>query len=107
VKYFSSENLFLTVFSFAFLIISLYVRSFATGNQDRIIRLEMRYRFHLLTGIRFESLEQKLSINQIVALRFASNEELEALTNKAIEGQLTPKEIKLSIKNWQADFQRI
>ncbi len=107
VNEFNSNNLFLVVFTFTFNVIAFYVRSFAAGNQDRIIRLEMRYRYHLLTGIRYETLESKLHIKQIVALRFASDEEIVELTKRAIEEKLTPKQIKLAIKNWQGDYQRI
>jgi hypothetical protein len=69
--------------------------------------MEMRYRYHLLTGERFEDLESQLDIKQIVALRFASDEELESLMTKAINEKLSPKMIKLEIKNWQGDYQRI
>ena len=67
----------------------------------------MRYRYHLLTGKRFENLESQLDIKQIVALRFASDEELESLITKAINEKLSPKMIKSEIKNWQGDYQRI
>ena len=62
---------------------------------------------HLLTGKRFENIESQLDIKQIVALRFASDEELESLITKAINEKLSPKMIKLEIKNWQGDYQRI
>lgn len=103
----NSINLYLSIFTFVFIIIAYYVRSFALGNQDRIIRMEMRYRYHLLTGKRFENIESQLDIKQIVALRFASDEELESLITKAINEKLSPKMIKLEIKNWQGDYQRI
>ena len=107
VKEFNSTNLYLTIFTFVFIIITFYVRSFAVGNQDRIIRMEMRYKYQLLTGKRFENIENQLNIKQIAALRFASDEELESLILKAIDEKLTPKSIKLEIKNWQGDYQRI
>ena len=107
VNKFDSSNLFLSMFTLVFIIIATYVRSFAIGNQDRIIRMEMRYRYHLLTGKRFENIENQLTIKQIVAIRFASDDELESLVIKAINEKLSPKLIKLEIKNWQADYQRI
>lgn len=107
IRDFNSLNLFLVLFSFSFSFITFYARSFAAGNQDRIIRMEMRYRFYFLTNKRFELFENKLTIKQIVALRFAGDDELEPLIERAIEENLTPKAIKMAIKNWQADFQRI
>ena len=107
VNEYNSINLYLSIFTFVFIIISFYIRSFAVGNQDRIIRMEMRYRYHLLTGKRFENIENQLNIKQIVAIRFASDEELESLISKAINENLSPKMIKLEIKNWQGDYQRI
>lgn len=106
-KNLNSTNLLLNLFSFSFVIIAFYVRHFSTGNQDRIIRMEMRYRYHLLTGIRFETFEKDLSIKQIVALRFAGDDELETLIKRTISEKLSPKDIKSAIKNWQGDYQRI
>ena len=80
---------------------------YALGNQDRIIRLEMRLRYYILTQQRFESLETQLSKKQIFALRFASDEELPTLINKCLSDNLSPDEIKRSIKNWQADDMRL
>ncbi|MBS1634504.1 MAG: hypothetical protein JST26_01190 [Bacteroidetes bacterium] len=75
--------------------------------QNRIVRLEMRFRYFALCGKRFEPLEAKLSFGQIAALRFASDEELEALVAKAVDEHLAADAIKRSIKNWQADDMRV
>ncbi len=103
----NSNTLFTSLFAFTFIIIAIYVRNFASGNQDRIIRMEMRYNYHLLTGVRFETFENQLTIKQIVALRFANDDEIVDLINQTISNKMTPKEIKLAIKNWNADHQRI
>lgn len=76
-------------------------------NQDRIIRVEMRYRYFVVTGERFELLESKLTNSQIFALRFASDEELKTLTLKAANEKTSSKDIKQSIQNWQADNWRL
>jgi hypothetical protein len=76
-------------------------------NQDRIIRIEMRYRYFVVTGERFELLESKLTNSQIFALRFASDNELKDLVNKTLSENLTSKVIKQSIQNWQADNWRL
>ncbi len=79
---------------------------YALGNQNRIIRLEIRLRYYQLTNKRFDPLEQELSFGQIAALRFASDEELPLLVENAIKDNLSANAIKKSIKNWQPDYMR-
>jgi hypothetical protein len=85
----------------------MITRVYALKNQDRIIRLEMRQRYFELTGKSFNEKEKQLRLGQIIALRFASNEELLPLIEKSISENLTKKEIKLAVKDWQADTHRI
>lgn len=80
---------------------------YALMNQDRIVRLEMRFRYYVLTGKRLEPLEKKLSQKQLLALRFVSDEELVELIQEAIDINLSSGEIKKSIKNWQPDYMRV
>ena len=79
---------------------------YALGNQNRIVRLEMRFRYYRLTQKNFEEIEQQLSLSQILALRFASDEELVALIEKTIKEKLSVDEIKRTIKNWVPDYMR-
>lgn len=73
--------------------------------QDRIIRLEMQVRLHKL-GLGEQA--DKLSLRQLISLRFASDAELPALSQKVLaENISTSAEIKKLIKNWQADHQRV
>jgi hypothetical protein len=80
---------------------------YALGNQDRIIRLEMRLRFYILTHKRLEPIEAQLSLGQLLALRFASDEELPALIDRAVAEKLSGDEIKRAIKDWQGDYMRL
>lgn len=80
---------------------------YALMNQDRIVRLELRFRYYLLTKKRLELIEPKLSLNQLLALRFASDEELPELIEEAADINLSAKEIKKSIKNWTPDYMRV
>jgi len=80
---------------------------YALNNQNRIVRLELRFRYYVLTGKRLEPIEQKLSFGQLAALRFASDEELPALIERAVNENLSSDAIKKSIKNWQADNMRV
>jgi hypothetical protein len=85
----------------------MLARIYALKNQDRIIRMEMRQRYFELAGKPFKDHEKKLRLSQIIALRFASDEELLPLIEKTIEEDLRSKEIKKSIKNWQEDRRRV
>ena len=79
---------------------------YALGNQNRIVRLEMRFRYYRLTKKNFEDIEQQLSLSQLLALRFAADEELIALIDKTIKEKLSADEIKRSVKNWVPDYMR-
>jgi len=83
--------------------VSFHCRSFALKVQDRAIRAEENLRYFILTGKR---LSQDLSLYQIIALRFASDEEFVPLAARAIEQNLKPDEIKRLIKNWRPDYYR-
>ena len=80
---------------------------YALNNQNRIVRLEMRFRYFVLTNERLEMLEDRLSFGQISALRFASDDELPALVNRTMVENLSPDAIKKSIINWNPDHMRV
>ncbi len=80
---------------------------YALGNQNRIVRLELRFRYFELTGKRLEPMESKLNFKQLAALRFASDEELPALINRTIQENLTATQIKKSILHWLPDTMRV
>ena len=98
-----SASLLVLVF-FLLLVIGSMVRTYALKAQDRAIRAEEQLRHFILTG---KPLDSRLNIRQIIALRFASDEELPALAKKAAEENLRSKEIKLQINHWRADNYRI
>lgn len=80
-----------------------YIRSFPLKTQDRAIRAEENLRHFILTGKRIDS---RITMQQIIALRFASDEEFPGLVKKAADENLSSKEIKTSIQNWRADHHR-
>lgn len=80
---------------------------YALGNQNRIVRLEFRLRYFELFGKPSKQTEDKLSFNQIAALRFADDEEFKVLLDRSIKENIGGDEIKLSIINWQADDMRV
>ena len=72
--------------------------------QDRVIRLEMRLRLREALPADLHAHIPALTLPQLVALRFASDAELPALVRDVLAGKHgTQKEIKVQIKNWQAD----
>ncbi|MER3463608.1 MAG: hypothetical protein C4329_03470 [Chitinophagaceae bacterium] len=79
-------------------------RSFALKAQDRAIRAEENLRHFVLTGKLFD---KRLTIGQIIALRFASDEELPSLAERAAGENLSNKQIKEAIRNWRADTYRV
>jgi hypothetical protein len=109
-KYPAERFLWIMIAVCVFLIVLLaYMlrQHYALGNQNRIVRLEMRLRYYILTSRRFEDVEVKLSFKQIAALRFASDDELQTLINRAIADNLSPDEIKKSITMWSPDTMRV
>jgi hypothetical protein len=101
------EVVFRILVSLALVLIAFIARIYGIKNQDRLIRLEMRQRYFELTGKSFKTLENQLRLGQIIALRFAGDDELLSLIDRAIAEKLKSKDIKLAVKNWQADFHRV
>ena len=90
--------------SVVLIIIYWYARRFALVAQDRAIRAEENLRYFILTGKPFDS---RLRMSQIIALRFAPDDEFPALAKKAVEENLRSKEIKAAIQKWKADNHRV
>ncbi len=83
---------------------SFFTRIFALKAQDRAIRAEESLRYFSMTG---KLLNPSLSMPQIIALRFASDEEFLELTGKALQNNMSAKEIKQAIQHWRADLYRV
>jgi Family of unknown function (DUF6526) len=78
-------------------------RTYIVRLQDRIILLEMKVRCAEVLAAGQDARLNELTTKQVVALRFASDEELGAILDRAIREKLSPDEIKKSIRNWRAD----
>jgi hypothetical protein len=98
-----SASLLMLVF-FILLILGWLVRGYGLKAQDRAIKAEENLRHFILTG---KPLDSRLRTGQIVALRFAGDDEFPALASKAAEENLSGKSIKQSIQHWRADNNRI
>ena len=81
----------------------VYSRVFALKAQDRAIRAEEQLRHYVLTGA---LLDRRLTVRQIVGLRFASDAEFVALAKRAAEDNMEPEAIKKAVKAWRPDSYR-
>jgi len=100
---FYSASLLVTL-TLGTLLAALYARSFALRAQDRAIRAEEQLRHYVMTG---KLLDPRLTVKQIIGLRFAPNEELVALAQRAADQNLSTKDIKQAVKNWRPDAYRV
>lgn len=80
---------------------------YALMNQNRTIRLELRLRYYILAKERLEVYETKLTPAQLVALRFASDDEFVLLLKRTLDEKLTPAQIKKAITKWTPDHMRV
>ena len=102
------ENIYsaslICVLAFAATLICFFARSFALKAQDRAIRAEENFRHFMVTG---KQLDSRLKMAQIIALRFAGDDEFVALAKKAADENMAAKEIKLAVNNWRGDYNRV
>ena len=80
-----------------------FLRSFAIKVQDRVIRAEENVRSFAATD---KLLDSKLTMRQIIGLRFASDDEFSELAKKAVANNMSEDDIKKAVKNWKADEDR-
>ena len=90
-------------FSMALIMMWYSLGYMAIKVQDRAIRAEETLRHFILTG---KALPLELTVGQIVALRFAADEEFPALAKRAVAEKLSRKQIKQAILNWRPDHYR-
>jgi hypothetical protein len=97
----------LVVVSIAAFIPAIKLRSYPLKVQDRVIRLEERLRLQALAPVEWHTQIYKLTEDQLIGLRFASDEEVVPLAKEALEQNLTRKQIKERIKSWRPDNWRV
>jgi hypothetical protein len=86
----------------------MLARRFAVGVQDRVIRLEERLRMERLLPDDLKGRTDELTTDQLIGLRFASDDELAGLVRRVFAGELTDrKTIKQAVEDWRADHQRV
>jgi hypothetical protein len=97
----------LLLLSITFLVLAARLRSWATHLQDRVIRVEERIRLAAILPEPLRARIAELSDSQIVGLRFASDAELPALFQRALDERLSRTDIKKAIIDWRPDYSRV
>jgi hypothetical protein len=97
-----------------FLVLSLVVfipvfklRTYPLKVQDRVIRLEERLRLQVLAPAEWRPQILRLTEDQLIGLRFASDDEVVGLAQLALERKLTGNQIKQHIQSWRPDNWRV
>ena len=99
---------FWTLLSFVFILMGLAARLQSLKAQDRVIRLEEGLRYREILSADLAAKAANLPVDQIIALRFASDGELSGLVERTLNGEFAkPKDIKLAIKDWRGDYLRV
>ena len=103
----SKENLYsaslIVLITLIIISLLLHARSFALRAQDRAIRAEENLRHFIITG---RPLDSRLALRQVIALRFASDEEFPGLAQQAADEHLSSDAIKKAVINWRPDLRR-
>jgi len=97
----------MVILSIAIFIPVAKLRSYPLKVQDRIIRLEERIRLQALAPEEWHAQIYRLNEDQLIGLRFASDEEVVELAKQALEQNLNRKQIKERIKVWRPDDWRV
>ena len=85
----------IVVLEFIAVLLFWFCRVFPLKAQDRAIRAEENLRHFVLTG---RLLDPRLGVKQIVALRFAPDDEFVALAVRAAGEHMAPDDIKRAIR---------
>ena len=107
IQSFSIESARSLLLALAFLLLAFYARTFALAVQDRLIRLEMRLRMQQLLPQELRPRIPDFTVDQLVALRFASDAELPGLCRKVLDEEIADRKvIKKMVQIWQPDLLR-
>jgi len=98
------DQIFWTIMSVTLILLALAARLQVLTVQDRLIRLEERLRYAGLLSPEINARCGSLTKGQIIALRFAPDDELPSLVERTLKGEFADtKSVKAAVKNWRAD----
>lgn len=104
---FSLTGFLQVLVAFALLLGFLTARMMVLKVQDRVIRLEEQLRYDRLLPGDLKARIGEFSVDQCIALRFASDAELPLLVRKVLDDKVTErKAIKQMVRNWKPDYLR-
>lgn len=101
------SSVWLLILSLAALVVIGRMRFYALRVQDRVIRLEERLRLMSVLPEPLRARIGELSDRQLIGLRFASDQELPTLVQRALDEKLSLADIKKSVVTWRPDYSRI
>ena len=102
------ESLIMVLLTLAVFLTAFAARVFPLGVQDRVIRLEERLRMAEVLPEDLQGRIAEFTTEQLIGLRFATDEELPGLARRVLDEGLTDrKAIKQAVSVWRADHQRI
>jgi hypothetical protein len=103
----SVDRAVMVIFAITAILLSMAARLQTLTVQNRLVRLEERLRYREVLTPELADRAAKLRLGYIIALRFASDDELPALVEKTLNGEFDrPKDIKIAIRNWRGDLLR-
>ena len=103
----SVVHLWLVVLALEVLMLATISRVYSLKVQDRVIRLEERLRLYVLLPEPLRARIHELTERQLIAVRFAPDDEIPSLVEKILRENLDPKAIKKAINNWRPDYWRV
>jgi hypothetical protein len=102
----SSTRWWAVILAIGLLVFSFTARGMSLRAQDRVIRLEELLRLSRLPVD--QAAVDSLRPGQLIALRFASDDEVPDLVRRINAGELTKgEEIKKAIRAWKPDYLRV
>lgn len=104
----SPDSILLVLMALAIAVQHALARLFPLKVQDRLIRLEEQLRLQRLLPAHLQPRIGEFTVHQLVAMRFASDEELPQLAASVLDKQITSrKAVKQEIKKWRPDTFRV
>jgi hypothetical protein len=97
----------IVILSIVLILMYIKLRVYPLKIQDRVIRLEERLRLDALLPEPLRKRIPELTEDQLIGLRFASDDEIPTLVELTLDKQLNRKQIKERIQNWRPDHWRI